>query len=61
MHGKKVDVSTVGKAVDARARLCHRGPQDLGLILIDHIKHNITLANLKAVSHARRDRRHRAS
>ena len=29
LHGKQVDASTVGKAVDARPRLCHRGPQDL--------------------------------
>ena len=28
-----------------------------GLVLIDHIKHNMTLANLEGVSRQRRDRR----
>ena len=50
LHGKKVDVSTIGKAVDSGLAYVTEDRKTFGLNLIDHIKHNITLANLKGVS-----------
>jgi putative multiple sugar transport system ATP-binding protein len=52
LHGKKVDVSTIGKAVDHGLAYVTEDRKTFGLNLIDHIKHNITLANLKGVSKA---------
>ncbi|HEY5811867.1 MAG TPA: ATP-binding cassette domain-containing protein, partial [Terrimicrobiaceae bacterium] len=52
LHGKKVDVSTIGKAVDNGLAYVTEDRKTFGLNLIDHIKHNITLANLKGVSKA---------
>jgi putative multiple sugar transport system ATP-binding protein len=50
MHGKPVDVSTIPKAIDAGLAYVTEDRKHLGLVLIDNIKHNTTLSNLKAVS-----------
>ena len=50
LHGKLVDTSTVGKAVDAGIAYATEDRKTYGLNLIDHIKHNTTIANLKGVS-----------
>ncbi|MEQ1944449.1 multiple monosaccharide ABC transporter ATP-binding protein [Mesorhizobium sp. VNQ89] len=52
LHGKRVDVSSVGGAVDKGISYATEDRKTYGLNLIDHIKHNITLANLKGVSSA---------
>ncbi|SFZ83227.1 putative multiple sugar transport system ATP-binding protein [Devosia enhydra] len=52
LHGKPVDVSTVGRAVDQGIAYATEDRKVYGLNLIDHIKHNTTLANLKGVSSA---------
>jgi len=50
LHGKKADTSTVGKAVSAGLAYATEDRKVYGLNLIDHIKHNVTIANLPAVS-----------
>lgn len=50
LHGKKIDVSTVGKAVAHGIAYVTEDRKTYGLNLIDHIKHNISLANLEGVS-----------
>ena len=50
MHGKTVDVSTIPKAMDAGLAYATEDRKTYGLVLIDHIKHNVTLANLEGVS-----------
>ena len=50
LHGKTVDLSSVGKAVDQGVAYVTEDRKTYGLNLIDHIKHNVTLANLGAVS-----------
>ncbi|MDF2799297.1 MAG: ATP-binding cassette protein, partial [Devosia sp.] len=45
MQGKKVDTSTVRRAVDAGIAYATEDRKTYGLNLIDHIKHNTTLAN----------------
>ena len=50
LHGKPVDTSTVGKAVEHGIAYATEDRKTYGLNLIDHIKHNITLANLGGVS-----------
>ncbi len=50
LHGKKVDVSSVGKAVEQGIAYATEDRKTYGLNLIDHIKHNTTIANLKGVS-----------
>jgi putative multiple sugar transport system ATP-binding protein len=50
MHGKQVDVSTIGKAVSHRIAYVTEDRKTYGLNLIDHIKHNITITNLEGVS-----------
>ena len=50
LHGKKIDVSTIGKAVDHGIAYVTEDRKTYGLNLIDHIKHNITIVNLKGVS-----------
>jgi putative multiple sugar transport system ATP-binding protein len=52
VHGKPVDISTISKAMDAGLAYVTEDRKTFGLILIDHIKHNITLANLEDVSRA---------
>jgi putative multiple sugar transport system ATP-binding protein len=50
LRGKPIDVSTVGKAVDQGIAYVTEDRKTYGLNLIDHIKHNITLANMNGVS-----------
>ncbi len=52
IHGKPVDISTISKAMDAGLAYVTEDRKTYGLVLIDHIKHNITLANLEDVSKA---------
>jgi putative multiple sugar transport system ATP-binding protein len=49
-NGEKIDVSTIGKAVSNGIAYVTEDRKALGLILIQEIKNNITLANLEAVS-----------
>ncbi|SDP25132.1 multiple monosaccharide ABC transporter ATP-binding protein [Phyllobacterium sp. OV277] len=51
INGKKVDVSTIGKAVDNGIAYVTEDRKTYGLNLIDHIKHNTTIVNLEGVSH----------
>ncbi|MBL8792041.1 MAG: sugar ABC transporter ATP-binding protein [Rhizobiales bacterium] len=50
MHGKPVDVSTIPRAKEAGLAYVTEDRKTFGLVLIDHIKHNVTLANLDGVS-----------
>ncbi len=50
VHGKKADVGTIPKAMDAGLAYVTEDRKTYGLVLIDHIKHNVTLANLEGVS-----------
>jgi len=50
LDGKPVDVSTVGRAVDRGIAYVTEDRKTYGLNLIDHIKHNVTAANMKGVS-----------
>ena len=50
IHGKKADVSTIPKAMAAGLAYVTEDRKTYGLILIDHIKHNVTLANLGGVA-----------
>ncbi len=50
LHGKAIDVSTIPKAMDAGLAYATEDRKTFGLVLIDHIKHNVTLANLESVS-----------
>ncbi|HWJ72875.1 MAG TPA: multiple monosaccharide ABC transporter ATP-binding protein [Kaistia sp.] len=50
LHGKAIDVSTVGKAVDRGLAYVTEDRKVFGLNLIDTIKNNITIANLPGVS-----------
>jgi putative multiple sugar transport system ATP-binding protein len=50
INGQVADVSTIPKAMDAGLAYVTEDRKTYGLVLIDHIKHNVTLANLKGVS-----------
>ncbi|MGF6370902.1 putative multiple sugar transport system ATP-binding protein [Paraburkholderia sp. RAU6.4a] len=50
MHGKKVDTSSVQKAIKAGIAYVTEDRKGNGLLLDDNIKRNITLANLSGVS-----------
>jgi putative multiple sugar transport system ATP-binding protein len=50
INGKPADVSTIPKAMDAGLAYVTEDRKTFGLVLIDHIKHNVTLANLEDVS-----------
>ena len=50
MRGRAVDVSTIPKAMNAGLAYATEDRKTYGLVLIDHIKHNVTLANLGGVS-----------
>jgi putative multiple sugar transport system ATP-binding protein len=56
MHGKPVDVSTIQKAIENGIAYVTEDRKNYGLVLIDDIKHNVTLANLPGVQE-RGDRR----
>ncbi|TIV07134.1 MAG: ATP-binding cassette domain-containing protein, partial [Mesorhizobium sp.] len=44
LHGKPLDLSSVSKAVENRIAYVTEDRKTYGLNLIDHIKHNVTLA-----------------
>lgn len=50
MHGKPVNTSTVRRAVDAGLAYATEDRKTYGLNLIDHIKNNVSIANLSGVS-----------
>jgi putative multiple sugar transport system ATP-binding protein len=50
MHGKPIDVSTIEKALKHGIAYATEDRKTYGLILIDDIKRNVTLANLGGVS-----------
>ena len=50
LNGKEIDTSSVGKAVEHGIAYVTEDRKTYGLNLIDHIKHNTTLANLRGVS-----------
>src|SRR5471030_1620700 len=50
MHGEVIDVSTIQKAIGHGIAYVTEDRKSLGLLLEDDIRHNISLANLKAVS-----------
>jgi putative multiple sugar transport system ATP-binding protein len=50
IRGQTVDVSTIPKAMDAGLAYVTEDRKTYGLVLIDHIKHNVSLANLKGVA-----------
>jgi len=50
MHGKPVDVSTIGKAIANGIAYVTEDRKALGLVLNADILHNVTLANLSGVS-----------
>ncbi len=50
IHGKVADVSSIPKAMEAGLAYVTEDRKTYGLVLIDHIKHNVTLANLEGVS-----------
>lgn len=50
LHGKPADTTTVEKAVAAGLAYATEDRKTYGLNLIDHIKHNVTIANLPGVS-----------
>ncbi len=49
-HGKAVDVSTIGKAIANGIAYATEDRKTYGLVLIQDVKNNTTLANLKAIS-----------
>jgi putative multiple sugar transport system ATP-binding protein len=52
LHGRSVDVGTIGKAIAAGLAYVTEDRKHYGLVLEDDIRHNVTLANLSAVSSA---------
>ncbi|HEY1723491.1 MAG TPA: multiple monosaccharide ABC transporter ATP-binding protein [Magnetospirillaceae bacterium] len=50
VHGKIADTSTIEKAMKAGLAYATEDRKTYGLVLINHIKHNITLANHNGVS-----------
>ncbi|MDP3896684.1 MAG: sugar ABC transporter ATP-binding protein [Mesorhizobium sp.] len=50
VHGKRADTSSVGKSVACGIAYATEDRKTYGLNLIDHIKHNISIANLRGVS-----------
>lgn len=59
ISGKKVDLSTVPKAIDAGLAYVTEDRKSLGLVLIETIRRNIPLANLSGVAKATVIDRHR--
>ena len=49
-HGKEVDISTIDKAISNGIAYATEDRKAYGLVLIQEIKDNITLANLEAIS-----------
>jgi len=50
MNGKPVELSSVSKAIDSGIAYVTEDRKNYGLVLIDNIKNNISMANLKKVS-----------
>jgi len=50
LHGRKVDTSTVARTVKQGIAYATEDRKIYGLNLIDHIKHNVSLANMEGVS-----------
>ncbi len=50
VRGKVVDTSTIEKAMKAGIAYVTEDRKTYGLVLIDHIKHNVTLANHRGIS-----------
>jgi putative multiple sugar transport system ATP-binding protein len=50
LKGKPVDLSNVSKAIDSGIAYVTEDRKNYGLVLIDNIKNNITMANLKKIS-----------
>ena len=50
MNGKEVHLNNVNKAIENGLAYVTEDRKEYGLILIDHIKGNTTLANLKKIS-----------
>ena len=51
-YGKEIDLSTIDKAIAGGVAYATEDRKGYGLVLIQEIKNNITLANLKAVANA---------
>jgi putative multiple sugar transport system ATP-binding protein len=49
-HGQEIDISTIEKAIDAGIAYATEDRKAYGLVLIQEIKDNITLANLEGIS-----------
>ncbi len=52
-HGREVDLSTVSRAIDAGLAYVTEDRKQLGLLLADDVRKNITLANLDGVAASR--------
>ncbi len=50
LKGKPVDLSSVSKAIESGIAYVTEDRKNYGLVLIDNIKNNITMANLKKIS-----------
>jgi len=50
VHGRDVDLSTVSRAIDAGLAYVTEDRKQLGLLLADDVRNNITLANLGSVA-----------
>jgi putative multiple sugar transport system ATP-binding protein len=50
LHGKEIDVSTIDKAMNAGIAYVTEDRKNYGLVLIDDIRRNVTLANLPGVA-----------
>lgn len=50
LKGKPVELSTVSKAIESGIAYVTEDRKNYGLVLIDNIKNNITMANLKKIS-----------
>src|SRR5260370_21743304 len=53
LHGRAVDLSTVSRAIDAGLAYVAEDRKQLGLLLADDVRKNITLANLGSVAAGR--------
>jgi putative multiple sugar transport system ATP-binding protein len=49
-HGKEIDISTIDKAIDNGIAYATEDRKAYGLVLIQEVKNNITLANLEEIS-----------
>src|SRR5207247_1858010 len=53
LHGSEADLSTVSRAIDAGLAYVTEDRKQLGLLLADDVRKNITLANLDSVASSR--------